>query len=42
MRKPKHEIQGAGCAGACCLRVGRLGVDMGGADILRDVSFHLH
>ena len=42
MRKPKHEIQGAGCAGACCLRVERLGVDMGGADILRDVSFHLH
>lgn len=42
MRKPKHEIQGAGCAGACCLRVEHLGVDMGGADILRDVSFHLH
>lgn len=42
MRKPKHEIQGAGCAGACCLRVERLGVDMGGTDILRDVSFHLH
>ena len=42
MRKPKHEIQGAGCAGACCLRVEHLGVDMGGADILRDVNFHLH
>ena len=42
MRKPKHEIQGAGCAGACCLRVEHLGVDIGGADILRDVNFHLH
>lgn len=33
---------GSGCAGLCCLRVDHLGVDMGGAEILQDVSFHLH
>lgn len=38
----KHESTGPGCAGACCLNISKLGVDIGGADILRDVSFHLH
>ncbi len=38
----KHENCGSGCAGLCCLRVEHLGVDMGGAEILQDVSFHLH
>lgn len=38
----KHENCGSGCAGLCCLRVDHLGVDMGGAEILQDVSFHLH
>ena len=38
----KHENCGSGCAGLCCLRVEPLGVDMGGAEILQDVSFHLH
>lgn len=37
-----HENCGSGCAGLCCLRVEHLGVDMGGAEILQDVSFHLH
>ncbi len=38
----KHENCGSGCAGLCCLQVDHLGVDMGGAEILQDVSFHLH
>lgn len=38
----KHNGSGSGCAGLCCLRVEHLGVDMGGAEILQDVSFHLH
>ena len=38
----KHENAGPGCAGACCLKLTNLGVDMGGEEILRGVSFHLH
>lgn len=40
MSVQKH--QGAGCAGACCLKLEGMGVDIGGAPILHDVSFHLH
>ena len=42
MRKQKHNGEGTGCKGACCLKVEGLGVEMGGAPILHDVSFHLH
>lgn len=42
MRKQKHNGGGPGCKGACCLKVEGLGVEMGGAPILHDVSFHLH
>ena len=38
----KHENCGSGCAGLCCLKVQDLGVDMGSAEILQHVSFHLH
>ena len=38
----KHENAGPGCAGACCLRLTDLGVDIGGEEILSGVSFHLH
>lgn len=38
----RHEHSGPGCAGACCLRVEELGVDVGSAEILQHVSFHLH
>ena len=38
----KHENTGPGCAGACCLKISDLGVDIGGAEILQKVSFHLH
>ena len=38
----KHENAGPGCAGACCLKLTNLGVDMGGEEILHGVSFHLH
>lgn len=33
---------GAGCHGACCLRVSDLGVTMGADPILRDVNLHIH
>ena len=42
MRIQKHKDAGAGCTGACCLKIEGLGVDIGGDAILRDVSFHLH
>ena len=42
MRKPKHDSKAPGCSGACCLRVEDMGVDIGGADILQHVNFHLH
>lgn len=42
MSVKKHGDLGSGCAGACCLKVSGLEVDIGGAEILRDVSFHLH
>ncbi len=42
MREPKHGGGRDGCEGACCLRVDHLGIEAGGAEILRDVSFHLH
>ena len=42
MSVKKHENAGPGCAGACCLKLTGLGVDMGGEEILHDVSFHLH
>lgn len=38
----RHEPASPGCAGLCCLRVENLGVDVGGAEILQTVSFHLH
>ena len=38
----KHQDAGPGCAGACCLKLTDLGVDMGGEEILHGVSFHLH
>ena len=42
MRIQKHKDAGAGCTGACCLKIEGLGVDIGGDVILRDVNFHLH
>ena len=42
MRIQKHKDAGAGCTGACCLKIEGLGVDIGGDAILHDVSFHLH
>ena len=42
MRIQKHKDAGAGCTGACCLKIEGLGVDIGGDAILRDVNFHLH
>ena len=42
MRVRKHEQSGPGCAGACCLRIEDLGVRLGGEEVLRHVSFHLH
>jgi len=38
----KHQENGPGCAGACCLRIEDLGVAFGGEEVLRHVSFHLH
>lgn len=38
----KHENAGPGCAGTCCLNISGLGVDLGGEEILQNVSFHLH
>ena len=38
----KHDNAGPGCAGACCLKLTDLGVDIGGEEILHGVSFHLH
>jgi len=40
MSHPIH--QGAGCQGACCLRVTNLGVDMGDDHILHNVNLHIH
>ncbi|BDF70605.1 manganese ABC transporter ATP-binding protein [Oscillospiraceae bacterium] len=37
----KHQDAGNSC-GACCLKVSDLSVDIGGAEILNGVSFHLH
>ena len=37
----KHQDAGNSC-GACCLKVSGLSVDIGGAEILNGVSFHLH
>ena len=42
MSVQKHQNAGEGCRGACCLRLDKLGVDIGGDSILHDVSFHLH
>ena len=42
MSVQKHQNAGEGCTGACCLRLDKLGVDIGGDSILHDVSFHLH
>lgn len=42
MRVRRHGSPGSGCAGACCLRVEELGVNLGGEDILAHVNFHLH
>lgn len=36
----KH--QGQGCQGHCCLNIDGLSVRIGGEEILRDVSFHIH
>ena len=38
----KHGTTGPGCAGTCCLKVADLGVNFGGEEVLRNVSFHLH
>ena len=38
----KHENCASGCAGLCCLRVEGMGVSLGDAQLLHDVSFHLH
>ena len=42
MKIHRHEHAGPGCEGLCCLRVENLGVDVGGEEILQNVSFHLH
>ena len=42
MSVQKHLNAGEGCTGACCIRLDKLGVDIGGDSILHDVSFHLH
>lgn len=42
MSVQKHQNAGSGCAGACCLKIDKLGVEIGGAKILSNVSFHLH
>ena len=41
MSVKKHE-NGAGCSGACCLKVENMGVSMGSDQLLHDVAFHLH
>ncbi|MEQ2455574.1 metal ABC transporter ATP-binding protein [Flavonifractor hominis] len=38
----KHGSTGPGCAGTCCLKVSGLGVNFGGEEVLKNVSFHLH
>jgi len=35
-------IAGETCHGFCCLRLDGVGVSVGGAELLHDVSFHLH
>jgi len=35
-------IEGEVCHGFCCLRLDGVGVSVGDAELLRDVSFHLH
>ncbi len=42
MRPNKHNNPHTGCHGACCLKVEGLSVTLGEAEILHDVSFHLH
>ena len=42
MSVQKHAHIGPGCAGLCCLRVDKLGVNFGGEEVLQNVSFHLH
>ncbi len=42
MRKLKHGKLTSGCAGACCLKIEGLSVNLEGDCILEDVSFHLH
>lgn len=37
----KHE-NCSGCAGLCCLELQNVGVNIGDAELLHDVSFHLH
>lgn len=38
----KHGNCTSGCSGLCCLKVQNMGVSLGDAELLRDVSFHLH
>ena len=42
MSFPNHGAPGAGCSGACCLRVEGLVVKLETDTILQDISFHLH
>jgi len=42
MRKIKHGKLVSGCSSICCLELSGLSVQLEGADILQDVSFHLH
>lgn len=42
MRVQKHQNAGKGCTGSCCLNINKLGVEIGGDVILRDISLHLH
>lgn len=38
----KHQNCTTGCSGMCCLRLDHVGVSVGGADLISNVSFHLH
>jgi len=38
----KHDNCNGGCAGLCCLELKGVGVNLGDAELLHDVSFHLH
>ena len=38
----RHKNCDTGCSGMCCLRLDRVGVNVGSADLISNVSFHLH